>query len=107
VLQQEFQAVWKQVDCLFTPSTPTSAPKIGQSTIDLDGEEDVRIASTRLSRGINVLGLPALSLPCGFDEEGLPIGLQIVGPSFQEALVLRVGAALEDALSLTQRRPVL
>jgi aspartyl-tRNA(Asn)/glutamyl-tRNA(Gln) amidotransferase subunit A len=107
VLQQEFQAVWKQVDCLFTPSTPTSAPKIGQSTIDLDGEEDVRIASTRLARGVNVLGLPALSLPCGFDGVGLPIGLQIIGPGFQEALILRVGAALEDALDLRQRRPVL
>ena len=107
VLQQEFQAVWKQVDCLFTPSTPTTAPKIGQSTIDLDGEEDVRIASTRLARGVNVLGLPALSLPCGFDEAGLPIGLQIIGPGFQEALILRVGAALEDAMNLSQRRPIL
>ena len=107
VLLQEFQSVWKQVDCLLTPTTPTSAPKIGQSTINLDGEEDVRIASTRLVRGVNVLGLPALSLPCGFDEEGLPLGLQIIGPSFQEALILRVGAALEDALNLTQRRPVL
>ena len=107
VLQQEFEAVWKQVDCLVTPTTPTSAPKIGQSTIDLDGEEDVRIASTRLARGVNVLGLPALSLPCGFDQTGLPIGLQIIGPSFQEALILKVGAALEDALNLTQRHPVL
>jgi aspartyl-tRNA(Asn)/glutamyl-tRNA(Gln) amidotransferase subunit A len=107
LLQQEFQAVWKQVDCLFTPSTPTTAPKIGQSTIDLDGEEDVRIASTRLARGVNVLGLPALSLPCGFDEAGLPIGLQIIGHGFQEALILRVGAALEDAMNLSQRRPVL
>jgi len=107
VLQQEFQAIWRKVDCLFTPTTPTSAPKIGQSTIDLDGEEDVRIASTRLARGINVLGLPALSLPCGFDETGLPIGLQIIGPSFQEALVLKVGAALEDALSLSLQPSVL
>ncbi len=80
VLLREFQSVWKHVDCLFTPTTPTSAPKIGQSTIDLGGEEDVRIASTRLTRGINVLGLPALSLPCGFDDEGLPLGLQIIGP---------------------------
>jgi len=107
LLRQEFQAVWKQVDCLFTPSAPTTAPKIGQSTIDLNGEEDVRIASTRLARGVNVLGLPALSLPCGFDEAGLPIGLQIIGPAFQEALILRVGAALEDAMNLTQRRPIL
>jgi aspartyl-tRNA(Asn)/glutamyl-tRNA(Gln) amidotransferase subunit A len=107
MLQQEFHAVWKHADCLLTPAAPTGAPKIGQSTIDLDGEEDVRIASTRLVRGVNVLGLPALSLPCGFDEEGLPLGLQIIGPSFQEAIILKVGAALEDALNLTQRRPVL
>ena len=107
VLQQEFQGVWKQVDCLLTPTTPTSAPRIGQSTIDLEGEEDVRIASTRFTRGINVLGLPALSLPCGFDDAGLPLGLQVIGPPFQEALILKVGAALEDALNLTQRQPVL
>lgn len=107
LLQQEFQSVWKQVDCLFTPTAPTSAPRIGQSTIDLDGEEDVRIASTRLARGVNVLGLPALSLPCGFDEQGLPLGLQIIGPGFQEPLILRVGAALEDALDLTDRHPTL
>lgn len=107
MLLQEFQSIWKHVDCLFTPTTPTSAPRIGQSTIDLGGPEDVRIASTRLTRGINVLGWPALSLPCGFDEEGLPLGLQIIGPSFQEALIMRVGAALETALNLTYRRPVL
>lgn len=107
LLQQEFHSVWKQVDCLLTPTAPTSAPRSGQSTIDLDGEEDVRIASTRLVRGINVLGLPALSLPCGFDEQGMPLGLQIIGPSFQESLILRVGAALEDALDLTRRHPSL
>jgi aspartyl-tRNA(Asn)/glutamyl-tRNA(Gln) amidotransferase subunit A len=107
LLLQAFQSVWKDVDCLFTPTTPTSAPRIGQSTIDVGGEEDVRIASTRFTRGINVLGLPALSLPCGFDNEGLPLGLQIIGPSFQEALILRVGAVLEMALNLTHRRPVL
>jgi aspartyl-tRNA(Asn)/glutamyl-tRNA(Gln) amidotransferase subunit A len=108
VLRQEFQSVWKRVDCLFTPTTPTSAPKIGQTTLKLGGEEeDVRIASTRLVRGINVLGLPALSLPCGFDEQGLPLGLQIIGRSFQEALILRVGAAVEDALEFRQRMPSL
>jgi aspartyl-tRNA(Asn)/glutamyl-tRNA(Gln) amidotransferase subunit A len=108
VLRQEFQSVWKQVDCLFTPTTPTSAPRIGQATLKLGSdEEDVRIASTRLVRGINVLGLPALSLPCGFDEQGLPLGLQIIGRSFQEALILRVGAAVEDALEFRQRTPSL
>jgi aspartyl-tRNA(Asn)/glutamyl-tRNA(Gln) amidotransferase subunit A len=47
-------------------------------------------------RGINVLGLPALSMPCGLSSSGLPMGLQIIGPAFEEALILRVGAALED-----------
>jgi aspartyl-tRNA(Asn)/glutamyl-tRNA(Gln) amidotransferase subunit A len=97
-LTQQFQAVWKQVDCLITPTTPSSAPKIGQTTFKIeDEEEDIRIASTRLVRAINAVGYPALSIPCGQDSKGLPMGLQIVGPPFQEALVLRVGAALEDA----------
>jgi aspartyl-tRNA(Asn)/glutamyl-tRNA(Gln) amidotransferase subunit A len=108
VLRREFDSVWKQVDCLFTPTTPTSAPKLGQNTIDVGhGEEDVRIASTRLVRAINLLGLPALSLPCGFDKGGLPLGLQIIGGSFQEALVLKVGAAIEDAMNLLGHRPSL
>jgi aspartyl-tRNA(Asn)/glutamyl-tRNA(Gln) amidotransferase subunit A len=45
---------------------------------------------------MNVLGLPALSMPCGLTLAGLPIGLQIIGPAFEESLVLRVAAALED-----------
>jgi aspartyl-tRNA(Asn)/glutamyl-tRNA(Gln) amidotransferase subunit A len=59
-------------------------------------DEDVRLAATRLVRGINVLGLPALSIPCGLASNGLPIGIQIIGPAWEEALLLRIGAALED-----------
>ena len=96
--QREFRKLWTEVDCLLIPTTPNTAPAIGQATLAIDGEmEDVRLASTRFVRGINVLGLPALSLPCGLDERGLPIGLQIVGPEFAEATVLRAGAALEDS----------
>jgi aspartyl-tRNA(Asn)/glutamyl-tRNA(Gln) amidotransferase subunit A len=70
---------------------------MGETSVRLGGaEEDVRLASTRLVRGINALGFPALSMPCGLSSNGLPIGLQIVGPPFEEALLLRVGAALED-----------
>jgi len=96
LMQQEFRALFKQVDCLFTPTTPIAAPKIGQTTVEIGGEvEDVRLASTRLVRGINALGLPALSMPCGADPNGLPLGLQIIGRPFEEPLVLRVAAALE------------
>jgi aspartyl-tRNA(Asn)/glutamyl-tRNA(Gln) amidotransferase subunit A len=85
------------VDCLIAPATPTPAPRIGDATIRLGGrDEDVRLASTRLVRCFNALGFPALSLPCGLSASGLPVGMQIVGPAFEEALLLRLGAALED-----------
>jgi aspartyl-tRNA(Asn)/glutamyl-tRNA(Gln) amidotransferase subunit A len=96
-MQQEFRSLWKQIDCLFTPTTPITAPRIGVTTVEIKGEtEDVRLATTRFMRGINVLGIPALSIPCGKDSHGMPIGLQIVGKEFDEATVLRVGAAMED-----------
>jgi aspartyl-tRNA(Asn)/glutamyl-tRNA(Gln) amidotransferase subunit A len=96
-LRAEFDRIWSQVDCLLTPTTPNTAPRIGEITIRLGGvDEDARLAATRLLRGINVLGLPALSIPCGLSGSGLPVGLQIVGPAFEEAAILRVGAAMED-----------
>ena len=76
------------------------APRIGQTTIAIDGvDEDVRLAATRNVRAINVLGLPAISLPSGMHSSGLPMGLQIVGRAFREAALLRVAAAVEDALA--------
>jgi aspartyl-tRNA(Asn)/glutamyl-tRNA(Gln) amidotransferase subunit A len=97
-MQREFAGLWSRVDCLFAPTTPTTAPRIGETTVTVGGEnEDVRLAATRLVRAINPLGLPAVSIPCGADRRGLPIGLQIVGPSFAEALILRVAQALVPA----------
>jgi aspartyl-tRNA(Asn)/glutamyl-tRNA(Gln) amidotransferase subunit A len=96
-MRREFDQVWKEVDCLITPATPIPAPRVGETTVRLGGrDEDVRLASTRLVRGVNALGYPALSLPCGMSASGLPVGMQIVGPAFEEALLLRIGAALED-----------
>ncbi len=98
VMQREFAQLWSQVDCLFTPTTPEAAPRIGETTTQFgEHTEDVRLAATRLVRGINVLGLPAISIPCGMDRRGLPLGLQIIGRPFEEALILRVAASLEDA----------
>ena len=97
-LQLQFNQVWSDVDCILTPTTPNTAPRIGEMSVHLGGrEEDVRQASTRLVRGFNTLGLPAISIPCGLSSQRLPIGLQLVGPPFKEALILRVAAALEDA----------
>jgi aspartyl-tRNA(Asn)/glutamyl-tRNA(Gln) amidotransferase subunit A len=61
-------------------------------------EEDTRIASTRFVRAINVLGVPAISIPCG-KSGALPIGLQIVGKAFSEATIFKAAAALEQHLT--------
>jgi aspartyl-tRNA(Asn)/glutamyl-tRNA(Gln) amidotransferase subunit A len=96
-MRREFDRVWNEVDCFLAPTTPATAPRIGDTTVRLGGrDEDVRLAATRLVRGVNALGLPALSMPCGLSGAGLPVGVQIVGPAFEEALILKVGAALED-----------
>jgi aspartyl-tRNA(Asn)/glutamyl-tRNA(Gln) amidotransferase subunit A len=104
VMQREYAQLWSKVDCLFTPTTPMAAPRIGEKTVSL-GEftDDVRLATTRFVRGINVLGLPAISMPCGADRRGLPLGLQIIGRPFDEALILQVAAALEDATGKSAR----
>ncbi len=102
----EFSKLWSEVDCVFTPVSPIAAPKIGQSTIEIAGSmEDARLASTRFMRAINALGIPALSLACGFTKSGLPIGLQILAAPQQEDKLLRIGAAMEDAMGLLARRP--
>jgi aspartyl-tRNA(Asn)/glutamyl-tRNA(Gln) amidotransferase subunit A len=106
MMQREFRALWESVDCLFTPTAPIGAPKIGEPTVRIGEDvEDVRLASTRLVRSINLLGLPALSMPCGLDKEGMPLGLQIVGKPFDEANILRVAAAVEDATEFHHLRP--
>jgi len=98
MMQREFDALFEDIDCLFTPCTPTAAPKIGQALLEINGvEEDVRLASTRFVRGVNVVGLPALALPCGKDSAGLPLGLQIIGRAFEEETIIAAGSALEAA----------
>ena len=99
--------MWREADVLITPATPISAPKIGETAVEVgDRQEEVRLASTRLTRGFNVLGLPAISIPCGKDAAGLPLGMQIVAPAFEEARLLRVAAAMESALGFqSEARP--
>ena len=107
-LTRRFLQVFAKCDCILAPANAMGAPKIGQTSIDIAGKpQDVRLASTRLVRGINVLGLPALSQPCGFTDEGLPIGLQLIGRAHEEALLFRAGAAIEDRTEHHKRSPAL
>ena len=104
VLARDFSKIWKHLDCLMTPATPITAPKIGEMSVAIGSvTEDVRSAATRLTRPFNVLGWPALALPCGFSDAGLPIGLQLVAPPQQEDSLLQAGAALEDAFGIAGR----
>jgi aspartyl-tRNA(Asn)/glutamyl-tRNA(Gln) amidotransferase subunit A len=95
LLLAEFHQLFRGIDCLLTPTTPITAPRFGQTEITLDGvTHDTRMLTTRFVRGFNVLGFPALSIPCGESSEGLPIGLQIIGRPFEENLLLMLGEAL-------------
>lgn len=105
-MQREFASVWTRVDCLFTPSAPITAPRIGESLVEIEGErEDTRMASTRFARCFNVLGLPAISLPCGISN-GMPIGLQIVAEAFHERELLRIAVLMEEALGFRGAVPL-
>ena len=96
-MQIEFAQVWAEVDCLIMPTTPNTAPRVGDERVrHRDGEQDVRAVATRLVRPFDVLGLPALSMPCGLSSQGLPIGLQLVSAPFEESALLQLGAMLED-----------
>lgn len=108
ILAREFSKLWRDVDCIFTPIAQIAAPKIGQTSVEIAGKtEDARLASTKFMRAINALGIPALSLPCGFTSAGLPIGLQILAAPNHEEKLLRIGAAMEDAMALSRRQPML
>ncbi len=100
--RREFDRLWKEIDVLATPTTPIVAPKLTDDSVTIgDFQEDARIASTRLVRPVNLIGEPALSMPCGSNTAGLPIALQLIGAPFTDAGLLRVGQTLERFWMLT------
>lgn len=104
----EVLALFEEVDILATPATLMVAAPIDQVVEPRSLSPyaaEVRAAMVRCTRLVNVLGLPAISVPCGFDHEGLPIGLQLVGRPWAEATVLRVAFAYEQSNSWYRRRP--
>ncbi len=101
LFRREWDALWKQIDILATPTTPTAAPLLDQPKVTFGAEqEDVRLASTRLVRAINYIGEPAISMPCGKTSLGLPVGLQLIGAPFMDSRLLQIAKALEAELSL-------
>ncbi|MBV8571014.1 MAG: hypothetical protein JO319_10405, partial [Acidobacteriaceae bacterium] len=99
-LRREFSSLWKEIDVLACPTTPTTAPLSSETTLEIQGRtEDTRMATTRLVRGMNFFGEPALSMPCGTGEDGMPVALQLIGAPFSEPALLQIAKTLEHELS--------
>lgn len=108
LIRQEMAAALQRVDVLLAPAVSIPAPKIGERTVTI-GQETLEViwALSRLSRPANLTGFPAISVPCGFTQGGLPIGLQIIGRPFAEATVLHIAYAHEQSSTWHTRRPPL
>ena len=96
------------VDAVIAPVSPVAAPSIAESDIGAGQNAEAVIQRlTRFTRPINYLGLPSLAIPCGFSSSGLPIGMQLIGRSFDEATVLTIGAAFQRATDFHAKVPTL
>ncbi len=100
--------VWHDIDALVAPVIAEPAPPL---SFAIDGDLQAIVERqgrlSRLTRPFNGLGMPALSLPCGFSRAGLPLAFQLVGRPFDEATVLRLGHAYQGATDWHTRRPAL
>jgi aspartyl-tRNA(Asn)/glutamyl-tRNA(Gln) amidotransferase subunit A len=103
--RRDIGKVFAEVDVLVTPTTPMPAPRIDDLRTNPDALRPAELTLLRHTRPFNVWGLPAISVPCGFTQSGLPIGLQIAGPMWREDLVLRLAHAYERATTWHKRRP--
>jgi aspartyl-tRNA(Asn)/glutamyl-tRNA(Gln) amidotransferase subunit A len=103
LIKKDFDQAFEVCDVIITPTAPTTAFRIGEKT-----EDPLQMyLSDIYTISINLAGLPALSLPCGFDSDALPIGMQIIGKPFDETTVLRLAYAYEQATEWHKQKPKL
>ncbi|MCS7135910.1 MAG: amidase [Nitrososphaerota archaeon] len=108
VLLKEFLRAMKDLDLIACPTTSIIAPMIGEEKILVNGVElSVRLALLRLTEPFNALALPAISVPCGISEDGLPVGLQMVAKPFHDGLLLAAALAYEEITGNRYRIPPL
>jgi aspartyl-tRNA(Asn)/glutamyl-tRNA(Gln) amidotransferase subunit A len=106
-LREKIQQVFRDIDFLVTPSTPVAAPSISEMKRIPDLLRDRELELLRNTRPFNVWGVPAISVPCGFTQAGLPLGLQIAGPGNGELAILQLAHRYEQATKWHQRKPSL
>src|ERR1700748_2744724 len=94
------------VDAVLAPVAPVAAPSIAESDIGNSPDAEAVIQRlTRFTRPINYLGLPSLSIPAGFNPNGLPVGMQLIGRSFDESTLLAIGGAFQRATDFHEKVP--
>jgi aspartyl-tRNA(Asn)/glutamyl-tRNA(Gln) amidotransferase subunit A len=103
LIRQDFDRAFERFDVLATPTSPTTAFKLGEKTQDPLS----MYLSDVCTLPVNIAGLPGISVPCGFDAAGLPVGLQLIGKAFDEATLLRAAYTYEQATDFHTRRPPL
>ena len=101
LIKQDFNAAFEEVDFIVTPVAPTPSFKFGEKSDPLQ-----MYLSDIFTISVNLAGLPAISVPCGFSPGGLPIGMQLIGRPFDETTILRAAYAYEQATSWHVKRPV-
>ena len=92
LVRADFDSAFAKCDCILSPVAPTVAYKIGEKTSD---PLEMYLGDA-YSVPVNIAGVPALSLPCGTGEGGMPVGMQLIGPAFSEAMLYRIGFAFEN-----------
>lgn len=103
LIKQDFERAFDKVDILISPTSPTTAFKAGEKT---DDPLSMYLLDL-MTIPVNLAGLPGISIPCGFDDKGLPIGLQLIGNVLQEERLLSVAYAYEQATTWHQQVPTL
>jgi aspartyl-tRNA(Asn)/glutamyl-tRNA(Gln) amidotransferase subunit A len=99
---QDFRAAFDEVDLIVTPVTPTPAFRLGEKS-----EDPLQMyLSDIYTISINLAGLPAISVPCGFSKAGLPIGMQLIGRAFEEETLLRAAHAYEQSTQWHVKKPI-
>ncbi|MFX3622606.1 MAG: Asp-tRNA(Asn)/Glu-tRNA(Gln) amidotransferase subunit GatA [Ectobacillus sp.] len=103
LIKNDFESVFEKYDVIIGPTAPGTAFKVGEKVND----PMTMYANDILTIPVNLAGVPGISVPCGFGENGMPLGLQIIGKHFDEATVYRVAHAFEQATDYHKQKPAL
>ena len=103
LIKRDFDEAFKRFDCIITPTSPTAAFRIGEKTDDPLS----MYLSDIFTISSNLAGIPAMSVPCGFTNDGLPIGMQILAKPFAEETIFRAAYAYEQSTDWHLRKPKL